>query len=53
MYSRPEKLSDRQTIIYKVDMIEYCYERLVQAKEPLRNRAGYALLECFLLHYRT
>ena len=53
MYSRPEKLSHRQTIIYEIDMIEYCYDKLVQGKEPLRNRAGYALLECFLLHYRN
>lgn len=53
MYSRPEKLSDRQTIIYEIDMVEYCYDALVRAKEPLRNRAGYALLECFLLHFRN
>lgn len=34
-------------------MIEYCHDKLVQVKEPLANRAGYALLECFLLHFRN
>lgn len=50
--NRPEKLSDRHTIIYEIDMIEYCYQRLVQEKR-LSKREGYAFLECFLLHYRN
>jgi len=53
MYSRPEKLSDRQTIIYEIDMLKYCYRKLVEEKKPLRKLDGYVLLECFLLHYRN
>lgn len=51
--NRPEKLSDRQTIIYEVDMLEYCYQRLITEKKPLKKLEGHALLECFLLHYRN
>ena len=49
--NRPEKLSDRDTIIYEVDMLNYCYKKLVQERAP--NLQSYLLLECFLLHYRN
>jgi len=50
--TRPEKLSDRDTIIYEIDMLEYCYRKLVQVERPSRLE-GYAFLESFLLHYRN
>src|SRR5947208_13847453 len=51
--NRPEKLSHRDTIVYEIDMLDYCYQRLVQKERPLEKREGYAILECFLLHYRN
>ena len=49
--NRSEKLSDRDTIIYEIDMLDHCYKKLVQEHAP--NIQGYLLLECFLLHYRN
>jgi len=36
--NRPEKLSNRDTIIYEVDMLEYCYKNLLHGKK--RNPEG-------------
>ncbi len=52
MFSRPEKLNHLETIIYEVDMLDYCYEKLKQGRWNDR-REGYVYLEGFLLHYRN
>lgn len=49
--NRPEKLSNRDTIIYEIDMLHHCHQKLVRERPP--NIEGYLLLECFLLHYRN
>jgi hypothetical protein len=51
--NRPEKLTHLDTIIYEIDMLEYCYHRLSNDKRSLSRMEAYGLLECFLLHYRN
>jgi len=52
MFSRPKKLSHLDTIQYEIDMLNYCYEKLL--KERWENtHDNYISLECFLLHYRN
>jgi len=50
--NRPAKLSDRDTIIYEIDMLEHCHIKLVQA-QPSSTLDRYTFLECFLLPYRN
>ena len=50
--NRPEKLSDRNTIIYEIDMLEHSYNKLVQVK-LCSTLDRYTFLESFLLHYRN
>jgi hypothetical protein len=52
MFSRPQKLSHLDTIQYEIDMLNYCYRKLL--KEKWENTPdNYISLECFLLHYRN
>lgn len=49
--SRPQKLSHVETILYEMDMLDFCFSRL---RERKGTRAGYNLsIEGFLLHYRN
>jgi hypothetical protein len=41
-FSRPDKLTDGQTILYEIDMLRFAASRLLRA-----------CLECFLVHYRN
>jgi hypothetical protein len=50
--SRPEKLSDAQTILYEIDMLRFAASRLLRgAWESEKDQWAY--LECFLVHYRN
>ncbi len=52
MLSRPQKLSHLDTIQYEIDMLNYCFERLLEQKwQDVRDI--YVYLEGFLLHYRN
>jgi len=50
--SRPQKLSHLDTILYEVDMLEYCYGRLLNSGFP-EQREYFLCIEGFLLHYRN
>lgn len=53
VFSRPEKLSDAQTVLYEIDMLRFARERLL-SPEPSRTDADqWVYLEAFLLHYRN
>jgi len=49
--SRPLKLNHVETILYEMDMLDFCFRRL---RERKRAGADYNLcIEGFLLHYRN
>jgi hypothetical protein len=49
--SRPKKLNHVETILYEMDMLDYCFSRL---RERKGTDADYNLcIEGFLLHYRN
>lgn len=50
--SRPRKLGHLDTILYEVDMLNYCYGRLRGGKFA-DQRDYYLCIEGFLLHYRN
>ncbi len=51
-FSRPDKLSDAQTVLYEIDMLRFAANRLLRGKwESEKDR--WAFLECYLIHYRN
>lgn len=50
---RPEKLPHRHTILYEVDMLDFCYKTLKNRSKGLSSCERNAYLECFLPHYRN
>ena len=50
--SRPKKLSHLDTILYEIDMLEYCYSRLLDSSFA-DKRDYFLFIEGFLLHYRN
>jgi hypothetical protein len=49
--SRPDKLSDGETILYEIDMLRFSAKQLADKK--IQNEERWASLETFLLHYRN
>jgi hypothetical protein len=50
--SRRKKLSHLDTILYEIDMLEYCYSRLLDSSFA-DERDYFLFIEGFLLHYRN
>jgi hypothetical protein len=50
--SRPPKLEHSETILYEMNMLDYCYSRLRERKYADANDY-YLCIEGFLLHYRN
>ena len=50
--SRPSKESHVGTILYEIDMLEYCFGRL-REKRWAEEKDYYLCIEGFLLHYRN
>ena len=50
--SRLPKLSHLDTILYEVDMLDFCYNRLLRGDWVVR-KDYYLCIEGFLLHYRN
>jgi hypothetical protein len=54
VYSRPEKGNHLNTILYEIEMLEFCYETLVTNVGKWGDmRKAFICLEAFLLHYRN
>jgi hypothetical protein len=54
VYSRPEKGNHLHTILYEIEMLEFCYETLVASIGKWGDmRNAFICLEAFLLHYRN
>jgi hypothetical protein len=54
VYSRPEKGNHFHTILYEIEMLEFCYATLVNNVGKWGDpRNGFVCLEAFLLHYRN
>jgi hypothetical protein len=51
-FSRPDKLTDAQTILYEIDMLRFAASRLLRGTWE-SDKDQWAYLECFLLHYRN
>lgn len=53
-YSRPKKGDHLETIRYEIDMLEFCYQNLVDNLGKWGDaRMSWVCLESFLLHYRN
>jgi hypothetical protein len=50
--SRRKKLNHVDTILYEIDMLDYCYDRL-RGHKWADERDYYLCIEGFLLHYRN
>ena len=50
--SRPAKCSQVETILYEIDMLQYCFGRL-QSHHWTGEKDYYLCVEGFLLHYRN
>lgn len=50
--SRPAKDQQLDTILYEIEMLSFCYERLCRNKWESK-RDYFAYVEGFLLHYRN
>lgn len=50
--SRPVKLSHLKTIFYEMDMLDYCFQRLLNGKWG-DERDYFLCIEGFLLHFRN
>lgn len=50
--SRPDKLTDAQTILYEIDMLRFAASRLLRGRWE-SDKEKWVHLECFLLHYRN
>ena len=50
--SRPDKLTNAQTILYEIDMLRFAARRLLHGKWE-SDKDQWAYLECFLVHYRN
>jgi hypothetical protein len=50
--TRPKKPNHLATIQYEIDMLNYCYERLLKAEWPDQSSLNLCI-EGFLLHYRN
>jgi hypothetical protein len=51
-FSRLEKATDAETILYEIDMLRFAASELVGGKLE-RGDKEWVYLECFLLHYRN
>ena len=53
MYGRDPKESDRDTITYEIDMLDFCMTKLIDKHNasPLKDENIY--IEAFLVHYRN
>jgi hypothetical protein len=51
-FSRLEKATDAETILYEIDMLRFAASELVDGKLERGDRE-WVYLECFLLHYRN
>jgi hypothetical protein len=51
-FSRPNKLTDVETILYEIDMVRFAASRLLRGTWE-SDKDKWACLECFLLHYRN
>jgi hypothetical protein len=51
-FSRLEKATDAETILYEIDMLRFAASELVGGKLERGDRE-WVYLECFLLHYRN
>jgi hypothetical protein len=51
-FSRPDKLTDRDTILYEIDMVRFAASRLLRGKWE-SEKDQWACLESFLVHYRN
>lgn len=50
--SRPAKLSHANTILYEIDMLEFCFKKLCDGKFE-GEKEYFVYIEGFLLHYRN
>jgi len=51
-FSRPDKLTDAQTILYEIDMLRFAAGRLLRGTWE-SEKDQWAYLECFLVHFRN
>ena len=51
-FSRLEKATDAETILYEIDMLRFAASELIGGKLERGDRE-WVYLECFLLHYRN
>lgn len=51
-YSRPDKLTDAQTILYEIDMLRFSRNRLSEGNFQ-SDADEWIYLEAFLLHFRN
>src|SRR6266446_2607531 len=51
-FSRPDKLTDADTILYEIDMVRFAASRLLRGKWE-SEKDQWACLESFLVHYRN
>jgi hypothetical protein len=51
-FSRLEKATDAETILYEIDMLRFATSELISGKLERGDRE-WVYLECFLLHYRN
>ncbi len=51
-FSRPDKLTDADTILYEIDMVRFAASRLLRDKWESK-KDQWACLESFLVHYRN
>ena len=53
MYARPAKANHLETILYEIDMLDYCFQKLREHPAHWLPGDECVYLECFLLHYRN
>jgi len=51
--ARIDKADHYQTVLYEIDMLRFCYSRLVRPPEAALNADIWTYLESFLVHYRN
>jgi hypothetical protein len=51
--SRIDKAEHYQTILYEIDMLRFCYDRILMPPDGAKYGDLWAYLESFLVHYRN
>ena len=51
--SRIDKAEHYQTVLYEIDMLRFCYSKVLSPPDGARDADVWAYLEAFLVHYRN